>query len=52
MICLKLMITFAGNKTEKLFPVRFRYRHCCVSFIMRPLIWLSEQVEFETPLME
>jgi len=30
------MIPFAGNKDVKLFLVRLRYRHCCVSIIMRP----------------
>jgi len=30
------MIPFAGNKMWKLFLERFRYRHCCISVIMRP----------------
>jgi len=36
MICLQLLIPFAENKMWKLFLVRFRYCHCCVSVIIRP----------------
>jgi len=32
------MVHFAANKMQKLFLVRFRYRHCCVSVIM----WASD----------
>jgi len=58
MICLTLTIPFAGNKMHKLFLVRVRYSHCCVSVIMRlsgyftsPHL-VSEQFEFETSDLE
>ena len=35
MICLYLMIPFAGNKMKKLFLVKFRFRRCCISVKMR-----------------
>jgi len=35
------MIPFAENKIQKLFLVRLRYRHCCVSVIMRPTGYLT-----------
>jgi len=52
------MIPFAENKMWKVFLVRFRYNHCCVSVIMRPSDYFISPhlalgaIEFENPALQ
>ena len=41
LICLQLIIPFARNKMQKVFLVRFKYSHCCVSDAAFRLLYRS-----------